>query len=326
MIEILASQTESDRAFRLWADALVGGSSRDGDGWVIEGRSIYFSNYGHGDPGIITSEVMLGADPEFNTAIGRDQKGNLLILRMGWLKKNALSRSVKDDFISLSGLAPVNVTVLGAVSKRAWFIVANLADSLPEIVAQTVDFTLACARARTKAGGGSERIDEKPYNLGLDEEGRTMIIEHAGGSVEVCKLHAYVWQALKRYLGGQFVKYTRDGFEVDAVVRSANLLIEIKTGVLAHDIYEAVGQLQLYPALIGLEVGLDPVILVPSAPRLKPIMAAALHSAGIDIYTYSVGNVGQKPKIAFSSEFLKRCQHQPSYASRSAGSNERERS
>lgn len=39
---------------------------------------------------------------------------------------------------------------------------------------------------------------------------------------------------------------------MDGVIPPANLLIEVKTGISSHDMYEAVGQLRLYPTLIGL--------------------------------------------------------------------------
>jgi hypothetical protein len=49
-------------------------------------------------------------------------------------------------------------------------------------------------------------------------------------------------------------------------------LIEIKTGVYARDVYEAVGQLKLYPSLIGLDAGLDPVCSCPThKPSVLPL-------------------------------------------------------
>ncbi|MER9273485.1 hypothetical protein [Mesorhizobium sp. M0643] len=70
---------------------------------------------------------------------------------------------------------------------------------------------------------------------------------------------------------------------VVSMIEQAKALIEIKTGVSAHDIYEAVGQLTLYPSLIKLPDDLEPVLLVPDRPSLRPQIAAALRSSGIEL-------------------------------------------
>ncbi len=308
---------------------MLGGGSLRGYGWIIEGKGIVFTNYGHGDPGTITNQVMLGADSSFGsgivkivqpdtfkadkgklTVIGRDE-GRLLLLREGWLRKNALSREIRSEFAFLSELSPVPVTVSGVTSKRQWFVVADLSASPAEIVEQTATFALACANARLRAGGGkTEAAKEEPYSLGMDEKGRVVLVERHGRNSEVCALQGYVWEALKQQIGEKLTKPTRGGFAVDGMIKAANLLIEIKTGIVAHDLYEAVGQLKLYPFLIGLDPGLEPVMLLPDTDPLKPDMAAALDAATVKIYTYSVGRGSRKPVITFSEKFLKRCKMQ----------------
>ncbi len=329
MIELVTSQAESDRAFRRWAEVLVESGVPSGYGWIIEGSGVFFSRYGQGVPGKIVDQVMLGTDQKFEsgvvkvvlpnvsqrdkgrlTVIGRVGDGRLLLLREGRLQKNSLSRAIRADFQALSGLEPVDLKVGGVSSARSWYVVADLSDTPDDILAQTASFAVACTLARSRAGGGKADPEPEPDQspaLGRDEQGRIITVERQGGSAEICALQGFVWQALKAALGESFTKPKRNGFEVDGVVETANLLIEIKTGVSAKDVYEAVGQLMLYPSIIGLKAGLRPALLVPDKPSLRPRLAAALATVPIEVYTYAVGGSDKAPKIAFSKAFLDRC-------------------
>ncbi len=128
-----------------------------------------------------------------------------------------------------------------------------------------------------------------------------------GGASEVLALHGYVWQALAEALGEDIDKPRGNGFAADAITSASKLLIEIKTGTSPQNIYEAVGQLTLYPYLIGLGAAYAPVLLVPDEPALKPLLTAALHGAEIEVFSYAVRNGGEEPEITFSDEFLQRC-------------------
>jgi hypothetical protein len=332
MIELLTDQRDSDRAFRRWVGALIAGSERTSTGWAIEGTGIVFSNYGHGAPGTVSDQVMLRLDSSFGngivkivrpetsrqdkgklTVIGRDKNGRRVLLREGWLKKNALSDAVKENFASLSGLAPVPVSVSGRNSPRHWYVVADLNADAHKVLDQTVAFTHACSRARAKAGGGrsDEHAQIEPYRFGLDEKGRVKTVTSTGRTKEVEELQGFVWKELKRLVGPSLTKPTKHGYAVDAMISGANLLIEIKTGVSAHDLYEAVGQLTLYPSLIALPDGLKTILLVPDKPALRPQMAAALAAARVEVQFYSVGRIGKAPEITFSPKFVERCTRLP---------------
>lgn len=330
MIHLLTEQDEADRAFRQWADAIVAGSLPIKGGWRVEGTGVAFSNYGHGAPGTIENEVMLGTDqgvrdgvvkivcPKVSqtdkgklTVIGRSDAGRLVLLREGWLKANRISDVVRPKFKVLSGLKPKPVSVSGRLSDRDWYIVADLDANGADIVAQTVSFVHACARARAKTSvqGPPAQQEGPPYRLGLDEKGRIKKVKVTGSTREVEDLQGYVWTELKRQLGDAFQKPSRKGYAADGMVVMANLLIEIKTGVSPRDIYEAVGQLALYPSLIALPAGLDPILLVPEVPPLRPQLAAALDAVKVEVQFYSVGRVGAEPSITFPATFLTRCRH-----------------
>ncbi|NBB39146.1 hypothetical protein [Sphingobium yanoikuyae] len=90
-------------------------------------------------------------------------------------------------------------------------------------------------------------------------------------------------------------------------IASANLLIEIKTGTSAHCVYEAIGQLELYLRLIPVVANSDRALLIPNTRPLRPAMTAALASARVPVFTYSIKETGKKPHISFPSEFIERC-------------------
>ncbi len=56
MLELLTSQSESNRQFRRWKDVLVAGSTVTAGGWVIQGQGVAFTNYGWGAPGELGSK------------------------------------------------------------------------------------------------------------------------------------------------------------------------------------------------------------------------------------------------------------------------------
>lgn len=326
MIKLLTSQAESDRQYTRWASALLSASSEVAGGWVIDGTGISFSNYGNAPPGQIRDSVMLGVDRSLGTgvvkvvrpdvaqkdkgkltAIAKDQNGRTLLLRQGWLQKNPLSRAIRNDFDALSGLVPILRTP-GRGTPRDWYVVADLSGTDDTVVGDTVAFANACALARSKAGGAAaETRPEDSYRLGLDEKGAIRKVTITGGDREVVALQGFVWEALQKRLGGRMTKPGRHGYEADAMIEAAGLLIEIKTGVSAHDVYEAVGQLSIYPHLLKLPGELRRVLLVPDNPRLRPQLAGALAAVDIEVHFYSVEASGKKPRIGFSSDFLSCC-------------------
>lgn len=328
MINILTHQPEADQAFRRWVNAMTAGSTPNERGWVVDGTGVIFSNYGHGEPGTIEDQVMMGVDTSSTggivkivrpitaeqdkhklTIAGRDEHGHVVLLREGWLKKNRISSAIRENFSELSGLVPVPVSVAGQRSIRDWYVVVDLNGTPGQIVSQTVDFTHACSRARSKAGGRKvvESQNRDEYHFGLDEKGRLKTVEVKGGTKEVEDLQGYVSEALKAIVGPSMTKPTRNGYAVDAMISAAKILVEIKTGTSPHDVYEAVGQLTLYPSLISLPTGLAPVLLIPDKPGLRPFLAAALATASIEVHFYSVGRIGKEPKIKFTQAFLNRC-------------------
>ncbi|MBC9209803.1 hypothetical protein IBL26_23400 [Roseomonas aerophila] len=330
-MQIVSSQSECNAAFRHWANTLIENTKLTEYGWIIEGKGVLFTNYGHGSPGEITREVMLGFDPDTGsstvkivqpnaakrdkgpvTVLATDDTGNKYLLREGRLVANKVSTFIKDKFADLSGLTEVPLMVDGRRSTRHWYIVANLNAGASEIVAQAADFSNACAQARALASGGksvsdAENEDNKRLTYGMDEKGRITTRVRPGGSLEITELQGYVYQELKKIVGKDLKKPKRNGYCVDGMIEPANLLIEIKTGTAAHCIYEAVGQLQLYPSLVGIHGKPEPALLIPDKLPLKPAMVAALANAKISVFTYGIGDSGKEPSITFPAALIERC-------------------
>ncbi len=332
-MEIVSDQRACDAAFRQWADTLIANSRLTDDGWVIEGKGVLFTNYGHGERGKIKDEVMLGYDPDTDrstvkivrpkaarhdkgpaTVLATGDDGRRYLLREGRLTPNRISGAefIIDTFAELTGLTEVPIMIDGARSKRQWFVVADLGASPREIVEQAADFSIACLRARVLTGGIREsepqdQDDEERPSYGLDEKGRITTRTRPGGTVEVRELQGYVHKALKKIVGEALRKPKRKGYCVDGMVEGSNLLIEVKTSTSAHSIYEGVGQLNLYPSLIGIKGQPERALLIPDRRPLKPVMVAALDAANISVFTYSIDDRGKKPRITFPDALIERC-------------------
>lgn len=330
-MQLVSNQSQCDAAFRLWAETLTANAKRVGEGWHIEGGGVYFTNYGHGQPGEITNQVMLGydrdtgasavkivtpkglrADKGPTTVLAVDDNGQSHILREGRLQPNKISGFIKDRFEELTGLRPIHLMVDGVNSKRRYYVVASLSSDPKTIVAQTAAFANACMQARSLAGGGTlpgadPLGDQKRLTYGADEKGSIVTYEIKGGSKEIVRLQGYVYEEIKSIFGSKLKKPGANGYCVDGMMQSANLLIEIKTGTSAQRIYEAVGQLLLYPRLTGIETRPAQALLIPDSPTLNPIMSSAVANLGILIFTYSIKSGKGKPSIVLSQAFIEKC-------------------
>ncbi|UYT54159.1 hypothetical protein OHI65_07200 [Brucella sp. MAB-22] len=332
MLEIVTDQNICDAVYQNWVSAIKKNSTNtEKNVWLMHDRTVLFGNYGHGDPGQIEDQVMFGSYPDIKngivkivrpvgsgldrhklTIVAKDKMGNRLLLREGRLHKNALSHLiVGDEFERFSKLRPLEVLVEGGLSKRKYYLVANIDSSEANIIKTTVDFALGCTLARLASSTPVNYITDNSYHLGADETGSVTVVDQPGWSKEVCRLQGFVWQALNACLNGKLLKPQRNGFAVDAIYPEANLLIEIKTSSSMSSVYEAVGQLSLYPHIIGLEKQLKPVLLIPEEPPMRDIAIEAVNKAGILVHTYSVKPTNKsEPIIAISEKFISYCRTQ----------------
>jgi hypothetical protein len=83
------------------------------------------------------------------------------------------------------------------------------------------------------------------------------------------------------------------------------LLLEIKTDTTATDVYTGIGQLILYPKLLGWLSGHRRVLLLPRSPR-EPLIAA-VGECGVELHSYDLQQDGKQVRVTFSPQFLQLC-------------------
>jgi hypothetical protein len=248
------------------------------------------------------------------SAIGIRPDGEVLLLRQAWLRAAEGGREVREqEFQALTGLEPTRVRPASGPTNREWYIVARL-DADPEAIAlQTGRFVKACHQARSGEAAVVEA--EGPHALGYaaPERGGAYVIGPAAvrDAREVLRLQGEVWCALAEQLGPDRLQKRRHtaGYEVDAevVTTPRPLLVEIKTGVGAAEIYTGVGQLILYAELMRMSEHL-PVLLIPHQP-MNPALYDAVVAAGIAVHRYAVeAREGEAaPIVSFDPAFLALC-------------------
>ncbi|WYK04377.1 hypothetical protein DWF04_015300 [Cereibacter sphaeroides f. sp. denitrificans] len=318
-------QNICDAAYQRWLQAIKGASfearhrrwilPRSGISFHIDNQSgesadtVVFSRLGDKKNNIVTIRrpVATAGEKHRVTIAARASDGKISLLREGRLQANNISKHlILESFERLSELRPIELLIGEEGAKRQWFKLATTDD--PEAaVSETTSFVRACLTARLRTGGTTTPLvaDETEDLLGVDEKGRMFIVTKTGGTSEMCARQGYVWEALKRALDSDFVKPRGNGYEADGLVKSARLLIEIKTSTFASDLYAGVGQLRMYPLLLALREPLQRILLIPNKPMLLPVMAAAIAAQDVEVHTYSVDKTGTK--VVIPDEFIERC-------------------
>lgn len=142
---------------------------------------------------------------------------------------------------------------------------------------------------QTRAGGGrpveyQEGANASRQTYGIDEKGRITKRTTRGGTKEVRELEDFVYKALKKIVGEELRKPKGNGYRIS----------------------EAVGQLLLYPSLIGIEGLAEQALLILDQRALEPVMAAALDSAGISVLTHDIEDSRKVPRITFPDALIER--------------------
>lgn len=328
MLKLVSDQNTCNEVYKKWLSLLKKHSVKiKNQAWRLKGHNVLFGNYGHDDSAPLDQKVTLGWHPDKKngivqivsprgealdrhglTIVAKNGDGNRLLLRAGRLQKNRLSRLVKPDaFERSSALSPLEIYVEDRLSNRPYYLVANIDATESEVIQTTANFVLGCTLARLSSPPENNLIIHS-YHMGADEKGSVTVIDQPGWIKEVYRLQGYVWQELKAKLGEGLQKPQRHGFAVDAIYSPANLLIEIKTSINTSSIYEAVGQLSLYPHIIGLDKKLKPVLLLPDSAPLPVVLTESLREIGIILHTYNIKlNEGPEPIITISEDFINLC-------------------
>ncbi|MCK1666162.1 hypothetical protein [Bradyrhizobium sp. 153] len=322
-LQLLTDLYDIRDAFSVWRNAMEQHGERLASVWRLSIGKIYFRRNGN--------DNKLGLDPtgdhwtvELNepeqgtenplSGVARDSAGQRYLLRQGTLHKNAQSARIESpDFEERTGLRPATVTIEGKPAKRAWFIVTALDRPAAEICQNTAAFVLRCGIARSPDAAATAKQDDKRLVelFGPPEKGGKIAGQPTVSREERWRIHGEVWQKLKGLFdadGRELVKPLHAyGYEVDGVVeaQAGKLLLEIKTGVAAADVYEGIGQLTLYPRLLPRLSGHRRILLLPGSPSIP--LVAAVRECGVELHCYSFQRDGEKVDVCFSPQFLKLC-------------------
>lgn len=330
-LEMMSELSDIDKALDEWLEALRQGSRPDSRNrlWMSEemvmlkaspsGKranafDVHLGVHSKGRPwSVEVNAPRAAADPNGLVSVATRADGRRFVIRQGRLRPNPDSDGEVEGakFRRLSGLEPVIVT--GAVSKiaRAWYVVADIDGSAEEIRRQTGEFVHACARARLLSKG-LVLPRTAPPTLASDEKGGVFVkpAKDATPEKEVVRLQGEVWLALHRVVekaGLDLLKLRHEaGYEVDGIIVGgpSSILVEIKTGASAADIYEGVGQLVLYSRMLGLS-DYRRMLLLPGKPSAT--LVSAVEAEGLMISTYEATKSGKGLDVEFSQAFLSQC-------------------
>lgn len=315
-------------AFREWHEILKAGSIQYGSRWQIAGSQVRFRQIGRHNPRIHTefwigssdgaalqiNETRVATREDGGSHIATDARGRRYLLRQGDIHGSDEFDRVKDKiFAERTGLPIASVQQGDQPAGKQWHVVTPLDGvSAASIRAATADFVLRCWNARTYGAQAARDQQHLDALLGTPERGGWHDVQPDPTPRRVLLVQGYVYEALGAILEKAKISLTKPrhaaGYEVDGVIGAptSNILVEIKTGVSAADIYCGIGQLTVYPILLPDLEKLDRILLLPGQPRTA--MADAIKTSGVELHSYEIERRGRKrPDIRFSQAFLRRC-------------------
>lgn len=246
------------------------------------------------------------------SGIGIDRRGRRFVLRQADLHGNNASERIRDAvFAARTGLAPVEVELRKGPATRQWHVVAPLDAAGNVIRAATADFVRRCWGART--WGRQAETDQKRLAalLGKPERGGWYDLLPDPTPRRVLHLQGFVFEALEALLDDFGIEIEKPrhaaGYEVDGVIRTSKeaILVEIKTGRTAADVYCGVGQLTLYPMVLPDLRKHRKILLLPGRP--SQTLSDALLSCDVELHRYQMTRSRRAARVLFSKEFLLRC-------------------
>lgn len=334
LLHIVTNANEVRAAFRQWQAAILEIAQYEGRvGWIPD-VEIAVASYGDAPDGELHNKAALGVDPlghdwavQINipttpstenglSAIARDALGARYLIRQGTLHENNQSpRVTADDFRILSGMQAADVQINHGPSKRLWYIVTPITDSNDEMRRNTARFVKICATLRVPEGSDDAQAKADAAELddrfGRDEEGGSSIFWARGGSRTMRRRHGEVWKALQSTLQLADKELRKPsparGYDTDGEIvgKDGSILIEIKTGASAIDVYTGTGQLLLYSKMLKRLDGHRKILLLPGRPQSA--LCAAIEHIDVELHFYDVGDVDDWTTATFSPAFLALC-------------------
>jgi hypothetical protein len=230
------------------------------------------------------------------------------------LHKNALSVRIESNvFEERTGLGPADVTINGAPAKRSWFIVTALNRPAEEICQSTAIFVERCGLARNVTAASIAKQDDELLTqlFGKPEQGGRMSGHPYINSNQRHRVQGEVSHRLRLLLEADNRDLVKPrharGYEVDGEIETSTgrLLLEIKTGTTASDVYAGIGQLIVYPKLLPQLANHRRILLLPGAP--SSALCKAISECRVELHSYEVQIEGENVDVSFSKAFLQLC-------------------
>jgi hypothetical protein len=247
------------------------------------------------------------------STIAVDKKGRRYLVRQGDLHGNPPSARIRgDEFAHRTGLVPVDMEVGQTKARKSWYVVARLDDrSARTIRRDTVDFVRRCWNARTYGKTAGEDQDRLDVLFGKAERGGWFDVDQTQTSKRVVRVQGYVSEYLMQILRESDITLRKPrhaaNYEVDGTIEAATgaILLEIKTGISAADVYCGVGQLTVYPIILPDLAGYAKILLLPGTPQAP--LVDALKGSGVELHSYALKRGRKRADAVFSAAFLRRC-------------------
>jgi hypothetical protein len=211
------------------------------------------------------------------------------------------------DFRKATGLKPVVVTFSDG-STAEYYRVASIEAESAIVQEKVATFIAHCARARLAKRSKGLQVPELDQALKwepkLSPEATGEYGVGARDAITANRQHAEVWKALCEKLAKWRVDHTNErvnlyGPDLYTFGNAPKALFEIKTKLNSSDIFEAVGQLQIYDVL--LEGGYRRIFVAPKG--IGQILAGSL--SNLNILTVEYWKEGRE--IRFDTGKLRAC-------------------
>ena len=327
LLKISENKALSAVAFNEWHDIIRQGADEIGSAWQIAGTNVRFRRIARhkkkrhldfwigssseaavqlNQPGTVGSE-----NP--GTTLAIDARKRRYIIRQGILIGNPPSDRIDEaEFRRRTGLTPADVSVRSRPGKKEWHVVAGLDGvSGAAIRDSTAQFVRRCWNARTFGRQAADDQTQLIDLFGRPERGDWYEVDPALTPTRVLRVQGYVFECLEKMLKTSGIDISKPrhaaNYEVDGVIETpaGPMLLEIKTGVSAADVYCGVGQLSLYPVVLPDLAKHARVLLLPGQPTRH--LVDALRTCKVELHSYRLKRGRRRATATFTAEFLRRC-------------------
>lgn len=330
-LKISENEAHVEATFDEWHDVIRQGADEIGSAWQIAGTEVRFRRIARykkkrhldfwigssAEAAVQLNQPGTAGSENPGTTLAVDARNRRYIVRQGMLTGNPPSDRIDEpEFRRRTGLTPSPVTVGGRPARKAWHVVARLdGASSAAIRDSTAEFVRRCWNARTFGRQAAEDQVRLSDLFGKPERGDWYDVDPALRPTRVLRVQGYVLECLERLLKASDIEIGKPrhaaNYEVDATIETpmGPMLIEIKTGVSAADVYCGVGQLNLYPVVLPDLARHARVLLLPGRPTRH--LADALETCGVELHHYNLKRGRRRAAATFTAEFLRRCGMEP---------------